>query len=149
MQETVFYRTCSLLSYNQCRLANDIRKWLPHASVYVQNHPLRVAICYGSTATIINETDIFSFVQRYSDNGKVHDIINHSEKQGTVKVSIGKLDFLIETFTSRTVEGTENMRFRLTCLTELDLSGDFDDYEAVKDRLNEFLWEAVEGKLCI
>lgn len=144
MQETIFVRTCSLLPWNQCRLAEDLRRWLPHASIYVQNHPLRIAVCNGSVAIIINETDIFSFVQR---SGRVHDIINHSEKQNKVKVSIGDKDFLIETFVAKTVGDTENMKFRLTCLFDPELSRDFDDYASLSNELNNYLWDSVDRRL--
>ena len=145
MQETIFVRTCSLLPWNQLRLAEDPRKWLPHASVYVQNHPLRVVVCNGSIAIVINETDIFSFVKRSG----VHDIVNHSEKQGKVKVSIGDKDFLIEAFVAKTVGDTENMKFRLTFLFNPEISRDFDDYASLSNELNNYLWDSVNGRLLI
>ena len=146
MQETVFCRTCSLLPWNHIKLAEDIRTWLPHASVYVQSHPCRIVICRGDTATVINQTDIFSFVQRYSGKTR-NDIVNHSEKRGTLKVTIGDCDFLIETFVAKTVGDTENMKFRLTCLFDPDLSMDFDDYASLSNKLNEYLWDKVSVEL--
>lgn len=147
MQETIFCRTCSLLDYNAVRLSEDIRKWIPHASVYMQNHPLRIVVCRGAIATVINATDIFSFVHRYSMGKSIPDIVNHSEKRDTVKVSINGSDFLIETFVAKTVGDTENMKFRLTCLFDPDLSMDFDDYASLSNKLNDYLWNAVDTRL--
>ena len=142
MQENIYVRTVGLDCHNYIKIANDLRKWLTDSTVYVQNDPVRItAICDGY-GVVINEGDVFSFMQKAT--GKKHYIINHSEKRNTVRVKISSYDFIIETFVSSTVGSTENMKFRLTCLNEIDLSGEFDDYEALKNRLNEFLREAVE-----
>ena len=145
MKETIYCSTCALQLGTLMTLAERIRKWLPNASVYVQMNPKRIVVCRDSTCTVINEGDVFSFVQRY--DGKQNDIINHSEKQDTVRVSIGDRDFLIETFVAYECDGTENMKYRLTDLTYPDLSKDFDFYTALKEELNSILWKVVDRRL--
>lgn len=147
MQENIYVRTVGLDCRNYIKIAEDLRKWLVGSSVYVQNEPCRIVVVYrgGSACTVINEGDVFSFMQRATGSNRY--IINHSEKQETVRVKISSYDFIIEAFVYTTVGTTENMKFRLTCLNEPDLSGEFDDYEALKERLNEFLWEAVDVRL--
>ena len=142
MSETVFVRTCSLADYNLLTLAEDIRKWIPNSSVYVQNEPCRIVVCYSNIATVINVGDVFSFVQRFKGVYK-NEVINHSEKRETVRVTIDSWDFLIEVFVYKTVGATENMRYRLTCCNDPDLSGEFDDYSSLFNRLSEFMWEGV------
>ena len=147
MLETIYCKTCGLHSENHIKLAEDIRKWIPQATVYIQNNPCRIIVCRGVLATVINDGDVFSFVQRSNgEKSRCHDIVNHSERQYTVKVNINDDEFLIETFVYKVVGDTENVKFRLTCLNEPNLSGDFDDYESVKNRLNAFLWEAVDSR---
>lgn len=147
MQENIYVRTVALDCRNYIKIAEDIRKWVSSSTVYVQNDPVRIVVVYGEYCTVINEGDVFSFMQKSS--GRKHYINNHSEKHDTVRVKISSYDFIIETFVYETVGSTENMKFRLTCLNEPDLSGEFDDYEAVKDRLNEFLWEAVDARCLV
>lgn len=142
MQENVYVRTVGLDCHNYIKIANDLRKWLTDSTVYVQNDPVRIVVIYADCGVVINEGDVFSFMQKAT--GRKHYIVNHSEKRDTVRVKISSYDFIIETFVYSTVGSTENMKFRLTCLNEIDLSGEFDDYEALKNRLNEFLREAVE-----
>lgn len=148
MQENIFVRTVGLDSDNLLPIAEDLRKWLVGSSVYVQTDPARLVVVYagGSVCTVINEGDIISFMKRAT--GSNHYIINHTEKKQCVHVKIGDNSFVIETFVYETVGNTDNMKFRLTCLNEPDLSGTFDDYESVKERLNEFLFEAVDER-CI
>lgn len=148
MQENIFVRTVRLYSDNLLFIAKYLRRWLVGSSVYVQNDPARIIVVYagGSVCTVINEGDVISFMQRAT--GSNHYIINHSEKKQCVHVKIGDNSFVIETFVYETVGDTDNMKFRLTCLNEPDLSGTFDDYESVKERLNEFLLEAVDER-CI
>ena len=145
MQENIYVRTVGLDCRNYIKIANDLRKWLTGSTVYVQNDPVRIVVVYAECCTVINEGDVFSFMQKAT--GRKHYIVNHSEKQEAVRVKISSYDFIIEAFVYATVGSTENMKFRLTCLNEIDLSGEFDDYEALKDRLNEFLWEAVDAKV--
>ena len=149
MQETVFCKTCSLHDGNLVRLAEEIRKWMPHASVYVQMNPKRIVVCRCATATVINEGDVFSFIQIVSPTtgNKHHDIVNHSEKRDSVYVSIENNQFFIETYVAKTVGDTENMKFRLTCLFDPDLSMDFDDYASLSNKLNEYLWDEVSTRL--
>ena len=149
MQETVFVRTVGIDHRNYIKIAEDLRKWIVGSSVYVQNDPVRLVVMYagGYCCTVINEGDVISFVQRAT--GSSHGIINHSDKKDTVRVTIGSYDFVIETFIYSTVGTTDNMKFRLTCLNEPNLSGEFDDYVAVKERLNEFLLESVVEVLII
>lgn len=149
MQETVYVRTVGVDNRNFMRVAEDIREWLIDSTVYVQQSPARIIVIHqgGSVCTVINEGDVISLTKRGS--GSTHKIVNHTEKRDAVKVKIGSLDFIIETFVAEVVGTTENMKFRLTCLTDINLSGEFDDYESVKERLNEFLWEAVESGLMI
>lgn len=147
MQENIYVRTVALDCRNYIKIAEDIRKWLSSSTVYVQNDPVRIVVVFAEYCTVINEGDVFSFMQKSS--GRKHYIINHSEKHDTVRVRISSYDFIIETFVYETVGTTENMKFRLTCLNEPDLSGEFDDYEAVKERLNEFLWEAVDARCLV
>lgn len=142
MQETIFVKTCSLNEGNLIKLADEVREWIPHSNVYVQNEPCRIVVCYNNIATVIKNGDVFSFVQRYKGVFK-NEIVNHSEKRDAVKVSIDYWDFIIESFVYKTVGSTENMKYRLTCLNSPDLSGEFDDYISVMNRLSEFLWEGV------
>lgn len=148
MQEIEFVRTCALYEGNCIKLAEEIRRWLPHASVYVQLNPRRLVVCRGATATVINDGDIFSLVKRHKEQS-FNDIINHTEKRDTVKVTIGDREFLIETFVAKTVGDTENMKFRLTCLFNPEDSEDFDDYASLSNRINEHLWYIVDKRLLI
>ena len=146
----IFVKTCGLHSGNIVRLAEELRKWLPHASVYVQMNPRRLVVCRGSTATVINEGDVFSLVQRHNfSHGMINEIVNHTEKRDTVKVTIGDREFLIETFVAEVVGDTENMKFRLTCLNNPEDSEDFDDYASLSNRINEHLWYLVDKRLLI
>lgn len=147
MQENIFVRTVGLDSNNLVKIAKDLKNWLWYADVYVQNDPIRIVVICKEYCTVINEGDVFSFMQNTKIGMKY--VINHSEKQETVKVKISTYDFIIETFVYETVGTTENRKFKLICLTDPDLSGEFDDYEALKERLNEFLWEAVDGRLLV
>lgn len=146
----IFCKTCGLHSGNIVKLAEEIRKWLPHASVYIQMNPRRIVVCRGATATVINDGDVFSLVQRLNfSHGMIHEIVNHSEKMNTVKVTIGDHEFLIETFVAEIVGDTENMKFRLTNLNCPENSEDFDDYASLSNRINEYLWYTVEKRLLI
>lgn len=147
MQETIFCKTCSLHEGNLVRLAEEVRKWMPHASVYVQMNPKRIVVCRGAVATVINEGDVFSLVQQFPFGATIHEIVNHSEKRDNVYVSIENNHFFIETFVAKTVGDTENMKFRLTCLFDPDLSMDFDDYASLSNKLNEYLWDTVDLRL--
>ena len=147
MQETVFCKTCSLHDGNLIRLSEEIRKWLPYASVYVQMTPKRIVVCRNATATVINEGDVFSLIQKTTVGSVHNDIVNHSEKKDTVYVFIENNHFFIETYVAKTIGDTENMKFRLTCLFDPDLSMDFDDYASLSNKLNEYLWNAVDLRL--
>ena len=146
MQETIFCRTCGLSDHNAIKLYEDIKKWLPHSSVYIQNTPLRIVVCRGAIATVISDGDVFSFVQRHNE-ATINDIINHSEKRDTVYISIENRHFLIETYVYKTIGHTDNMKFRLTCLTEPELSQDFDDYASLSNELNNYMWYTVSTRL--
>lgn len=149
MQETTIYcKTCGLYEHNCVELTKEIRRWIPQASVYIQNHPCRVIVCRGILATVINEGDVFSFVQRkMGEQSMSYDIVNHSEKLNTVKVTIGDNDFLIETFDAPTDDGSDKIKFRLTCLFNPKLSEEFDDYASVSNRISNYLWDSVSKKL--
>lgn len=149
MQETIFCKTCGLTSENYIRVADEIRKWLPFASVYVQSKPFKVVVCRSVIATVINEGDVFSFVQRYSNGEKRNDVINHSEKRDAVYVAVERNQFLIEVYVATTVGDTENMKFRLTCLTNPEISRDFDDYASLSNELNNYMWDEVSKRLTI
>lgn len=147
MQETIFVKTCAFHDGDIIKFNEEIRKWLPYASVYVQMTPRRLVICRGAIATVINEGDVFSLVQRHTNNGLTHDIINHTEKKSSVFVHIAGRDFLIETFVDKVVGGTENMKFMLVCLTNPELSREFDDYASLSNELNNYIWDAVDKRL--
>ena len=147
MHETIFCKTCYLHEGSLLRLAEEIRKWLPYASVYVQSHPTRIVVCKGAIATVLNDGNLFSFVQRHTNGEKRHDIINHSEKRDSVHVSIENRHFLVETYVATTVGDTENMKFRLTCLTYPELSRDFNDYASLSNELNNYMWDEVSKRL--
>lgn len=147
MQETTYVRTVALNRTNSTIIAQNIQDWIRRSSVFVQNEPTRIVVCYDNVATVINEGDVFSFTKNEL-NGK-HYIVNHSEKRNTVRVKIGDNEFAVEAFTYKILGSTENMKFRLTCLNEPNLSGEFDDYVTLRNRLNEFLWEALDRGLLI
>lgn len=147
MQETIYVKTCCLQNGNSMKLIEEIKKWLPHASVYVQIHPLRAVVCRGAIATVINEGDVFSLVQRHTNGVLAHDVVNHSEKRDSVRINIGDKDFLIETFIANTVGDTENMKFRLTYLFAPELSRDFDDFASLSNVFIEHLWNDVDKRL--
>lgn len=146
MTETVFVKTCGLHEANCTRLADEIALWIRHSSVYVQNNPCRIIVCRDDIATIINEGDVFSFVQKHNSQAygvPLQDIINHSEKRDTLKVDIGRHHFLIETFVAKKVGDTENMKFRVTDLCNPVLSKDFDDRASLDKELSNCLWSSV------
>mgnify|MGYP003293438053 CR=1 FL=1 len=148
MPEIIFVHSCSLHDGNFLRVSDDLRKWFPQDSIYARSHPARLIVCRGSIATVINEGDVFSFVRRKDGSGTYrNEIINHSEKRDSVYVSIENNHFFIETFVAKIVGGTENMKFRLVCLSDPDLSMDFDDYASLSNKLNEYLWDAVDLRL--
>ena len=140
MQETEFVKTLGLSSDTCIKAYEEVRKWLPDASVYVRVDPSRIVVCRNSIATVIEDGDVFSLVQR---EGRMHDIINHSDKRDSVYVAIESKHFLIETFIAKAVDNTEKTKYRLTCLTAPELSRDFDDYASLSNMICYFLWDAI------
>ena len=155
MNRTIYCRTVGLDSRNILAIAKDITSWLDayKPKVFVQNDPCRLVVVYNDVCTVINEGDIFSFIEREGDidihRMKQHFIENHTEKRKTVHVQIQENLFVIESFVFCKCGDTENMKFRLTCLNEPDLSETYDDYAGVKKRLEEFLWQSCDEVLFV
>ena len=60
-----------------------------------------------------------------------------------VKVKIGNITLLISAFCFQKVGDTENMKFRVECKTNPELSGVFDDFVSVKNHLGSILEDQV------
>ena len=150
MPEIIFVHSCSLHDGNYLRISDDLRKWFPNGTVYAQSHPPRLVVCRGAIATVINDGDVFSFVRRKDGSGKYrNEIINHSEKRDSVYVAIENQHFLIETYVYKRVGDTENMKFRLTCLTQPEISKEFDDYTSLSNELSNYMWDEVSKGLIV
>lgn len=65
------------------------------------------------------------------------------ESEEGYRVQIGEYVFLISTFCFQKVGDTENMKFRVVCLKDETLSGEFDDFESVKNHLSKLLQEQL------
>ena len=137
MKENIYVKTTSLDRVNFQRAFNDCKEWLNDCKVYLVKNPLKIVVIGVNKCTIINEGDVFSLIQKQVN--RKHDIEKHSGNKNPVWVSIRNLNFIIET-----TVGEEALTFRLTCLDEPDLSGVFNDYDSLRDRLNEFLEESIE-----
>lgn len=144
MQENIYVRTVGLDSRNFKSIAKDLEEWLVDYNIYPLNNPLRIVAINADSCVVIHEKDIFSFVQKAMS--REHCIEKHcTDDCGAVRLQIGSLTFIVETSSSN--GSYKNTKFRLTCLNELDLSGEFDDYDSLQARLNEFLKESIEGVL--
>ena len=59
------------------------------------------------------------------------------------KVQIRNYTFYISLFCFKKVGDTENMKFRLECEQNSQFSGEFDDFESLKNYLAKFMQEEL------
>lgn len=61
-------------------------------------------------------------------------------KENTVTIKVGEFTFILSAYCYKKVEMTENMKFRLKCKENSNLSREFDDINDMTNYIGEFLY---------